>query len=230
MNSVQKCPVCGGTNFTYNEVLWDELISDWELSPLEVDYINRQQGYICDHCGNNLRSMALAYGILKAYDFSGLLEGFVESDAGEKIKVLEINEAGGLNPVLQKLPHHQLACYPEFNLLHLPFADSVFDLVLHSDSLEHVSDPIRGLSECRRVLREHGLCIFTIPLIIGRLTRSRAGLKNSYHGFPDQKYSDYIVHTEFGADMWKYAFEAGFSSVRLHSFNYPSAIVIEGIK
>lgn len=71
-----------------------------------------------------------------------------------------------------------------------------------------------------------GCCIFTIP-IIGRLTCSRAGLKNSYHGISDQLDNDYTVHTEFGADMWRFAIEAGFNSTRVHSFECPSALAIE---
>lgn len=224
------CPVCGEGSFTYNEVLWEELISDWELVPFEVDYINRQQGFICDHCGNNLRSMALAHGIIKGYNFSGTLEAFVNSDMSKKLKVLEINEAGGLNKVLKKLQGHQIVTYPEYDMQNLSFADSVFDLVLHSDTLEHVVNPVQGLSECQRVLRKHGLCIFTVPLIVGRLTRTRVGLKNSYHGSSCQRSSNLIVHTEFGADIWKYTINAGFSSTRIHSFDYPSAIVIEAVK
>jgi hypothetical protein len=59
------------------------------------------------------------------------------------------------------------------------------------------------------------------------LTRSRSGLKNSYHGTSDYLKNDYAVHTEFGADMWKYAIEAGFGSARIHSFEYPAALAIE---
>ena len=77
------------------------------------------------------------------------------------------------------------------------------------------------------MLAKAGRCIFTVPMIIGRLTRSRAGLKSSYHGTTDRFNNDYIVHTEFGVDIWKFAIEAGFSSTRIHSFEYPSALVIE---
>ena len=55
-----------------------------------------------------------------------------------------------------------------------------------------------------------GRCIFTVPIVVGRMSRTRTGLKNSYHGTPGQGGGDYIVHTEFGADVWRYVVEAGF--------------------
>jgi len=229
MNVQSVCPVCGGQNFSYREVLWQELISDWQLSAHEVDYINRQQGVFCMGCGNNLRSMALADAILFAYQYSGTLAKFVGTDLAKGLNVLEVNEAGALTSVLSKLPNHRLVRYPEYDIAHLSIDSATFDLVLHSDTLEHVSNPVAGLSECRRVLVEKGHCIFTIPIIVGRLTRSRAGLKNSYHGSSNQTDNDYTVHFEFGVDMWKLAIEAGFSSVRIHSFEYPSALAIDAM-
>ena len=94
MNKIRYCPVCGGLDFYSQKVLWQELIADWQLSPEEVEYIDRQRGYACKTCGNNLRSMALAGAILNAYRFSGTLAEFVQSDLASVLTVLEINEAG----------------------------------------------------------------------------------------------------------------------------------------
>ncbi|MBI4808483.1 MAG: methyltransferase domain-containing protein [Nitrosomonadales bacterium] len=227
LNTLNVCPICGGHDFSYREVLWQELVSDWQLSLFEVNYINRQQGLNCVRCGNNLRSMALADALLCSFKYRGPLVKFVESDLAKTLNVLEINEAGGLSSVLEKLPNHQLVRYPEYDMTRLAFESATFDLVLHSDTLEHVPNPVAGLSECRRILTKNGRCIFTVPIIIGRLTRSRAGLKNSHHGATNQLGVDYIVHTEFGADMWKFALEAGFTSTRIHCLEYPSALAIE---
>jgi SAM-dependent methyltransferase len=224
---MNSCCVCGGREFGFVEVLWPELISDWKLSQMEVDYVNRQQGFYCVTCRNNLRAMALADTILSAYDFSGTLVQFVESRSARKLRVLEINEAGGLTPILKKLPKHQLVRYPEYDMSNLTFGSGSFDLGVHSDTLEHVPNPVSGLAECCRVLTKAGRCIFTVPVIVGRLTRSRVGLKNSYHGTADREKNDYVVQTEFGADMWKYAIEAGFDNARIHSFEYPAALAIE---
>lgn len=227
---VESCPVCGGIDFSYREVLWPELVSDWQLSPAEAHYINRQQGYCCIGCSNNLRSMALADAILRAYDFQGTLMEFVGRDFAKTLRVLEINEAGHLSSIFARLPGHRLVRFPEYDMTNLSFASDTFDLVVHSDTLEHVLNPIAALSECRRVLAGGGRCIFTVPIVVGRPTRSRAGLKNSYHGTQERTDLDYIVHSEFGADVWKYVIEAGFISVRIHSLEYPSALAIEAIE
>src|SRR6185295_17348247 len=85
---------------------------------------------------------------------------------------LEINEAGTLSPLLRQLPGHRLATFPEVDIHRLPYADDSFSLVVHSDTLEHVARPNAALSECRRVLRPGGSLCFTVPMIVGRLTRS----------------------------------------------------------
>jgi SAM-dependent methyltransferase len=227
MNRINACPVCGGQDFSSAKVLWQELITDWQLSPHEVEYIDRQQGCCCKACGNNLRSMALASAVMRAYGFIGTFADFVRSDVARSLKVLEINEAGGLSSFFVDLPNYRLVCYPDYDMTRLDFPSGTYDLVLHSDTLEHVADPVAGLAECRRVLSDHGRCIFTVPIITGRMSRARTGLKNSYHGSSGQEMHDYIVHTEFGADVWCFAAEAGFTSINIHSFEYPACLAIE---
>src|SRR5438270_499217 len=89
------CPVCGGTDFKQNDVLWDDLIGQWELNAEEVRYINRQQGFCCSHCGSNLRSMTLAAAIIERY---GTTETFEQLCSNSRIvknlALLELNEAG----------------------------------------------------------------------------------------------------------------------------------------
>jgi len=80
------------------------------------------------------------------------------------------------------------------------------------------------LNECRRVLKPDGALCFTVPGIVGRLTRSRDGLPKSYHGDPNVPLEDFVVHTEFGADAWRYVMEAGFSEVSMHAAEYPASI------
>lgn len=226
MNHLAYCIVCGEQNFSFRKVLWLDLVNEWQLSPHEVDYVNRQQGFHCTTCGNNLRSMALADAILRTHSFSGTLAQFVASDSGRSLKVLEINEAGGLSPVLKKLPNHQLVRYPEYDMTNLAFESGTFDLVIHSDTLEHVPNPERGLSECRRVLRSNGKCIFTVPIIVDRMSRSRAGLPPSYHGQSGVPANDQVVCTEFGADAWQTVLKAGFRSCEIFSLEYPAALAI----
>ncbi|MGH8090351.1 MAG: class I SAM-dependent methyltransferase, partial [Rudaea sp.] len=55
----------------------------------------------------------------------------------------------------------------------LSYADASFDLVTHTEVLEHVADDARAFVELRRVLRPGGLMLFTVPLHEGP-TRERA--------------------------------------------------------
>jgi 2-polyprenyl-3-methyl-5-hydroxy-6-metoxy-1,4-benzoquinol methylase len=45
------------------------------------------------------------------------------------------------------MSNHQLVRYPEYDMTNLGFESGIFDLVIHSDTLEHVPNPERGL--CR---------------------------------------------------------------------------------
>lgn len=221
---VSPCPVCGGDQFAESPVLWAELINAWQLSEREVSYINRQQGFHCKKCCNSLRAMGLAAAILREYQFEGTLVQFCGQN--NKLVVHEVNRAGGLTPFLEKLPFHELIEYPQFDLLDLKIESESSDLIVHSDTLEHVSNPERALSECKRVLRANGRLIFTVPIVVDRLTRFRTGLEPSYHGQPKINSDDQLVFTEFGADMWRFVVGAGFRSCEIFSFEYPAALVL----
>jgi SAM-dependent methyltransferase len=217
------CPVCGGTSFNQSAVLDPELIAQWELQPHEVDYISEQQGFACTKCDANLRAMTLAQSILTAFDFDGLFCDWVEDRA---LAVLEINRAQMLTPFTSVIRGHVLAEYPVIDMQRLPYPDGSFDLVMHSDTLEHVTDSVAALRECRRVLKPGGCLAYTAPIIVGRLSRSREGMAASYHGGTGANATDYLVHTEFGADFWDYLFRAGFDHVEMLSYRYPAGIAI----
>lgn len=220
------CTVCGNQEFVHDRVLWEALIAEWQLSPREADYVDRQQGMHCTVCSANLRSIALADAVRASVGTTLTLGEFASGSSARSLALLEINEAGSLSPVLACMPGRTLACFPDIDMHALPYGPESFDLVVHSDTLEHVAQPIRALAECRRVLKAGGSLCFTVPTIVGRLTRSRAGLPKSYHGTSETARDDFLVHTEFGADVWSYVIEAGFSAVSLHSVAYPCALAL----
>jgi ubiquinone/menaquinone biosynthesis C-methylase UbiE len=140
------------------------------------------------------------------------------------LEILEINEAGMLSPMLRNFPRYVFGAYPEVDIHRLPYKDDSFDLVVHSDTLEHVIDPVHALTECRRVLKPGGALCFTVPIVVGRMSRSRAGLPKSRHGASTTTADDFVVQTEFGADAWGYVMEAGFAEVQIHAVEYPAAL------
>lgn len=227
---IERCACCGGTDFESRGVLWHKLVREWRLSPSEAAYIDRQQGTACVRCHSSLRSIALATALMRCFGFTGTFEAWVRSPATSRLAVLELNNAGNLTSFLRQLPGHVERSYPEVDMLAMPFADGAFDLVVHSDTLEHVPDPVRGLSECYRVLRSGGACCFTVPVVIGRTSRSRAGLRPSFHGAPHAKLADYRVETEYGADAWGHVIEAGFSECRILAAEYPSALAFTAVR
>jgi SAM-dependent methyltransferase len=224
------CTICGGKEFSFQPVLWPSLIQEWELGEHEVDYINRQQGHSCRGCGSSMRVRVLALAILSIFAEGGTFADFIYSSTAQQLKILEINKAGNLHEFLKKHPGHLLVEYPEYDMMSLKFPDHHFDLVIHSDTLEHISDPLKALKECFRVLKEGGKLFFTIPVIVDRPTRFRQGLPPSYHGSPDSNAADYRVHTEFGSDAWKLMFEAGFKKLRIHAQEYPAGMAYEAEK
>lgn len=225
MTQTQKlCSICGGVAFTQHKVLWPELISEWLLSEAEAEYVDRQQGCVCDRCGANLRVVALGLAVRAAVGVSAPLQDYPRIPAAARLRILDVNGAPAISPALAALPHYVRADFPQVDMQALPYADASFDLVIHSDTLEHVPDPIRALAECRRVLAPGGSLCFTIPVIVGRLTRSRDGLPKSYHGDPATSADDLLVQYEFGADAWGLLFEAGFEEIAMHQVDYPAAI------
>jgi SAM-dependent methyltransferase len=223
------CCCCGSREFESGPILWPELIAAWRLADDEVRYIDRQQGTHCGWCLCNLRTMALATAVMRCYGFTGLFRDFVREPVAQGLRVLEVNEAGNLTPFLEQIPGHVFGSYPAIDMMALPYDESSFDLVVHSDTLEHVEQPVRALSECLRVLKPGGFCAFTIPIIVDRLTASRAGLPPSYHGSPENP-ADCLVYTEYGADAWKHVIRAGFPECRVLALEYPAALALVGVK
>jgi len=219
-----QCGVCGGTNFTNHQVLWEKLIDEWQISPAEADYVDRQQGKTCDNCGANLRSIALANSLRAFLGTKAFLREAAVSQMGKNLALLEINEAGMLSTVLKTFGDYVYGAYPEVDIHALPYADGIFDVVIHSDTLEHVTNPVHALTECRRVLKPDGALCFTVPMIVGRMSRNRDCLPKSYHGNPATLADDFVVHTEFGADAWTYVLEAGFAEVSIHAVEYPAGL------
>jgi len=229
-SALSSCPVCGGSKFELVDINWAEwqnLIQEWQLSAYEVDYISRQQGLLCADCKANLRSMALANGLCRIYDHDGLFEKLVQGDILRRMRILEINEAGTLTPYLSQIPGYVFGSYPALDMMDMSqFAEGSFDLIVHSDTLEHVTDPVRALSECRRILSKGGFCCFTVPVVVDRMTISRAGMPKSYHGPQDSRLEDFCVFTEYGCDFWKHPVLAGFRETRLAVLEYPSALAL----
>jgi SAM-dependent methyltransferase len=223
---VESCVCCGGRHFEQRQVLWAGLVAEWGLAEDEARYIDRQQGYVCVRCGSNLRSMALAHAIQRAYRVSGTFRRLAFKRPW--LRILEVNPAGQLTQFLRLFPRHRLVSYPDVDLMALPFDDDTFDLVVHSDTLEHVPDPVRGLAESRRVLRPGGYSCYTVPIVVARKTVERGDRAPSYHGASSGP--EHRVYTEYGVDAWTQAVRAGFAECRIVALEYPAGLALTAVK
>lgn len=226
----EACVCCGSKDLAFQKILWPDLVQAWRLAEYEREYIDRQQGLACQACGSNLRSMALALAICRSHGYGGTLARFVGEKSSRRLRVLEVNEAGGLTQFLSKLPGHCIGRYPQLDMMRMPYPESSYDLVVHSDTLEHVPQPITALAECYRILAPGGYCAFTIPMVVDRMTCSRAGLPPSYHDTAEQRAADFAVQTEYGCDAWKHLVLAGFRECRLVALEFPAALAFIGAR
>jgi len=224
------CSVCGGTEFLFKPVLWPELIADMGLTSEEAATLDAQQGRQCTGCGANLRIVALGCAMRNALRIDATLKAFTRSAAAQNKRILDVNGVGALSDSLRRLPGYVRVDYPVVKLEALPFPAGDFDLVLHSDTLEHVKDPLQCVAECRRVLATDGFLCCTVPILQNRLTRSRAGLKASYHGSRGTTDPGMLVHWEFGADIWTLLFKAGFTAVNIVEADYPAGLALSAMR
>ena len=107
----------------------------------------------------------------------------------------------------------------------LTYADASFDLVTHTEVLEHVADDARAFAELYRVLRPGGWMLFSVPLRAGP-TLERARLRDgaiehvvepSYHGDPYRAGARILAFRDYGADIVARVAAAGFAEVELRA-------------
>lgn len=220
------CFACGKeSTFSFKKILPKQLVESWKLDKREEEYFNKRESMNCSNCFNSLRSRQLARALVDIYGEESL-STLVRTESFKKLRIAEINMAGGIHDFLSGLPNLH---YSEFrpknketkheDLSKLSYESSYFDLVITSETLEHVPDPVLAFKEIKRVLKKGGLHIFTIPALIDRKTVTRANIQNniinnilppSYHGLDKEK--DYMVFSEFGADVVKVIDSVGFKT------------------
>jgi SAM-dependent methyltransferase len=244
----QFCAACGVKGRRVdNKPEWPELVEQWELSPEWAARFYAREGLACEWCGASLRSQQLAGTVVAvaAAEFGAgakSLRELCDEPRFRSLSVAEINSAGNLHQFLSKLPNLKysefggdVAGVPSESLAHLSYGDSTFDIVLTSDTLEHVPDIDGALDEIRRVLKPGGYHIFTVPVVMDRpATRRRASMNGeelihhlppSFHGAPQEGRADFLVFNEFGADFVGTCERAGFD-VRLERSELNQALVV----
>lgn len=101
----------------------------------------------------------------------------------------------------------------------LTYADASFDLVTHTEVLEHVADDARAFAELLRVLKPGGLMLFTVPMHGGPDTVERARLREGrvehliepvFHLDP-LRHEGILAFRDYGGDIVERLRRAGFT-------------------
>ena len=204
----EGCPFCRGHSFEEKTVIDDSLANTWELSQRERSWFDEREGHFCRTCHMSKRVRMLLWSLKKIFPrFNGL-------------HILHLNQTNGLSQALSGaaslietiyLPDRELGAeihgLSNQDMTRLTFGNSRFDLVVHSETLEHLHDYELALSEARRVLKPGGYQIYSIPLLHDRQTRRRIAWDAdgklihlhplSTHGLEEE----YPVVWEFGGDF-----------------------------
>jgi SAM-dependent methyltransferase len=240
-----RCNVCGVEGrFVFNSwVIPDELRSSWGNNGVSLAY-TRRESMLCRRCCSSLRVRRIVSVLLDLYGSgAGSMAELVREERFRALDLAEINtigSVGSLHAFLTVLPRLSFSDYRgsdglgetirgvrNEDISRLTYADASFDLLLSSDTLEHVPDFRAALRETRRVLRPGGRHIFTVPIVWSReKTVSRARLDEAgspvheleplYHGRGAGLYryipvgTDLLAFTEFGRDLVDHLRDAGF--------------------
>ena len=234
-----RCEVCGRFTLLLHRrwVIAPKLVERWGLSPQLAAALAHKESDLCVWCGAKLRARRLARTLLDLYPVdaparsAASLAAWIRDPDVRALAVLEVNVIDGVHDYLSRLPR---AVTTDFDpaaapgsvvqgvrnedLSRLTFADASFDLVVTSETLEHVPDLERAVAEIRRVLRPDGRHVFTTPLLPGvPTTYRRASLGTGgvvTHLATEIRHPGgdvgYLVYHEFGADLPAILNAAGF--------------------
>lgn len=234
-----RCDVCGrfGPWLYRRRVIPLKLEQLWGLTPRLADALARKESSDCAWCGAKLRARRLARVLLDTYPVGSppapapSVAEWTRRPEARALRVAEINRIEGLHDALSGLPGLAASDFDPAvapgelcngvrseDLTRLTYPDGAFDLILTSETLEHVPDLKKGLAEIRRVLAPSGRHIFTVPQLPG-VTRTFARTVvepdgSLRHPFPEIRHPGgdvgYPVFTEFGADLPDVLRDAGF--------------------
>jgi len=232
-----RCAVCGrwGPRLYRRWIVWPELERRWGLEPLEAEALAHKESDACAFCGAKLRARRIAQALLITLGGDPppwrSIRDWTRSPNAQRLAIAEVNEIEGLHAELARLPGFAPSEYIEGaepgaivdgvrceDLTRLTYHAERFDLLLSSETLEHVPDLPKALSEIRRVLKPGGSHIFTVPV---RPSVPRTFERRRIN--PDGAIVDahppiahpggdwgYPVFTEFGADLPERLQAAGF--------------------
>ena len=221
------CSACGKrSRFTYKPIINEKLAKEWQLNNRLRKAFSLRESMSCGFCASSARSRAQAAAMLEVIDAKEKsLKSAIDNKRFDNLVVAEINSCGFLHEFLDSIPHLFYSEYKPKNkkishqdLMNLKYNNNTFDIILTSETLEHIPEPEKALREIWRTLKPGGWHIFTVPLIIDRKTKERVSVERgkvinkfepSYHGCGKFE-SDFLVCREYGSDFFNLLKKEGF--------------------
>jgi SAM-dependent methyltransferase len=230
------CHACGSiSEFAATDGLWPELVGEWRLTPVIKAALDLRESRTCAACRNNYRSRQMARALVAIYGTNGeaSLADLMRSQHFRSLRILGIDMV--FLSILEECPGFLRSDYvtslvpvrglPDHGL---PFDDASLDLVLLSDTLEHIPTYRRALREICRVLTPGGRFVTVQPVILSRRSVTRCVVDeagNINHLLPPSHHArgpdDSLVFVEFGIDFIDEVKAAGLRP-SLYFYNLPA--------
>lgn len=233
------CAVCGRYRLMVyrRRIIPPRLVERWGISAKLARAFARKESCFCTHCGASLRARRLATALLSLYPVGAppaparSLSEWIGATESRALRVAGINRIDGLRNQLLRLPQFSDSDYypgatpgsivdgvRSEDLMGLTYPDSSFDVVLTSETLEHIPDLQLALDEIYRVLVPGGRHLFTIPQLPHVPTTFARSVVLHDGTIEDRAPRichpggdvGYPVFTEFGADLKQVIERAGF--------------------
>jgi len=210
----------------------------------------KQTLFVCDVAADRwIRRCCMCRSTPKYRAIVQVIESETGQELSQYIRNHKIYELSTTSPIFLKLRGHVnyeasgyfsdrpfgekvSSLYWNQDLQNLSFPCGYFDVVISSETMEHVRRPWQGVSEVFRVLKAGGFYVFTIPYRDDRLTTSRVDTSGDEDRFLQEKVyhqdpyrpKDSLVYTDFGADLPELLRPIGFETERLSVLNMQSDI------
>ena len=168
-----RCIGCGYASvFRFDPtIITPQLREASGISDRLVEAFNCKESMFCSSCGASLRIRHLPAVLIQTFvGMSGIycksFEELLWNEEFRRLRIAEINACGGLHAYLkdhpnlyysESLPHAEpgevyagVRCE---ELQCLSYPDNYFDIILTSETLEHVPDPGKAWQEIRRAFK-----------------------------------------------------------------------------
>ncbi len=244
-DSFGYCTSCGSSNIfildTDQKAALANFISPWNFSNNFKTKLLERENYPCINCLSNYRQRVLATTVLRVLGVSTTDELILRLQSDRNFCILETATYNVFrSKALRAIPNYIVSEYFDDqptgiyvngirneNLEHLSFPDNVFDILINSDVLEHVSNLNNSLAEIKRVLKPGGFHVFTLPVdyeLPKTLERAILVDNKIVHIMPPEMHGDSIrdsgilAFRDFGADALEYLSNANLPCKELRYF------------